>query len=74
VNLFIVNHDKKTAYLKNSFSRGDLQVVSLPKLTIVNYKASAYLIRKSPFLEKVEGRNLIFYLVYKNKKSRVFLN
>jgi len=65
VNLFIVNHDKKTVYLKDSFSKEDLQVVSPPEVTVVDYKASAYLIRKFPLLKKVEGRDLIFYLVCK---------
>jgi hypothetical protein len=73
-NLFIVNYEKKTIYLNNSVTRGDLQVIRLRKVTIIKYKASVYLIRDSPLLEQVEGRNPIYYPVYKNSRSRVFLD
>jgi hypothetical protein len=50
-NLFTVNYKKKTVYLNNSVTRGDLQVIRLRKVTVINYKASRYLIRESPLLE-----------------------
>ncbi len=50
-NLFIVNYEKKTVYLNNSVTRGDLQVIRLRKVTVIEYKASGYLIRDSPLLE-----------------------
>jgi hypothetical protein len=50
-NLFIVNYEKKTVYLNNSVTRGDLQVIRLRKVTVIEHKASGYLIRDSPLLE-----------------------
>ncbi len=50
-NLFIVNYKKKTMYLNNSITRGDLQVIRLYKVTVIKYKASTYLIRDSLLLE-----------------------
>jgi hypothetical protein len=61
-------------YLNNSVTRGDLQVVRLCKVTVIEYKASTYLIRNSLLLEQVEGHNPIYYPVYKNSRSRVFLD
>jgi hypothetical protein len=61
-------------YLNNSVTKGDLQVVRLRKVTVIKYKASVYLIRDLPLLEQVEGRDPIYYPVYKNSRSRVFLD